>query len=236
MCGTSTLRSYEWAPRSGPYLCSTRVCVHPWKLHLREQKVADTTHILLLLHHLVWNLVTVITIYCKVPQFKYQAIIAYRVLAPMNLVNTWNIQDIYLHGRPAYNIYENQRWVQMETSVPRAKLSVLESQIGTLREGKSVLDSTLLRNDLLHSSWEERLDKLITCLLSFLSTSAAQVVWTPQQFISDMGSYTTHKFSLQLESTFCFEDIGQEIRNVSLGPNNVGHGRGYLWLWASVQP
>lgn len=89
--------------------------------------------------------------YYEVPQFKYQAITAYGVLTLTNLVNTRNIQKIYLHSRPASNIYgtrgKSTKWKSVYP-VQRfeycAKLSVLEPQIGTLKQGKSLLDTIFL--------------------------------------------------------------------------------------------
>lgn len=99
--------AYEWTTHSGPYLLSATVYMHPWKPHLRGQKVGDTTHILLL-YHPVWNLVILITIYCRVPQFKYQVITAYGVLALINLVNNQDTQDICLCGRPVWYLWDQR--------------------------------------------------------------------------------------------------------------------------------
>lgn len=91
--GTNTLR-HEWGYQ---LRALSTLCIlgnFTWC-----QNVVNAIHILLL-HHLVWRLVTLITIHCKVPQFKYQAIIAYGFSSLMNFVsiNTQNIQKISLHG------------------------------------------------------------------------------------------------------------------------------------------
>lgn len=179
--------AYDWATHLGPYLCSSREYVHPWKPHLRGQKVADTAHILLL-QQPAWNLVNLITIYYKVPQLKCQAIIACGVFTLINLVNNQNTQDIYLCSRPPRNICEirgkstngGQHLMCSYLNRHCGKLSVLVEQIGTSKEGKFVLGTTLLCKTILfknlfHSSWGFR--KLTICPFFFnLSSSASQIL------------------------------------------------------------
>lgn len=93
------------------------------------QNGVNAIHILLL-HHLVWRWVNLISIYCKAPQFKYQAIIAYGFLSLMNLVsiNTQNIQKISLHG--LWYTWEPCEEYETEVSVPCATLWILCKIVG----------------------------------------------------------------------------------------------------------